>query len=1083
MKYLLSLILALVLLPNLFAQETPSISKQGVFSVGDTQWGLLYMNPKWQPSSQSNHFKVAESSGSHFEGAFNDKAGAKLFNFAIDYAKQDNGYTIRGQVSSPTNINANLLAYQGNLPVNQFSGADVFINDAALTLPMDYTGESNLAIKQARKLVVPTTAGSLIFTGNFSIQVVDSRKFGGKDFFVRLLFSPSNGAFKQSVFSARVDFKPHQFQQLSLSSAVNRTLHDKVSGDGQGGWTDQGPKQDMAAFAANPEIDGVVPFNLITNGNSVIVLSKEKSRGPEVSATISANTGSAKPGYLYLLHASAYTWGHVGNIVIHYADGSEQTLPVKSGESVGNWWNPSKSENAAIVWSKAIAGGNSGLFESRFELERKPIRDISFNAMNDSTWMILGATLSDAKIPLPVPDYFEITAGREWAPLDTPMTVIPGSALDFSNWTTAPAGQHGPVITTPDGHFAFQSEPNKPVRFFGSNINFSANFMPKEESEALALRLRQMGYNSVRIHHYDVLLAGGWNPSRYVINEDQLDLLDYLFYTMKEQGLYVSTDLFTIRRLRDERLKEFNGNNAATYKALIPISDAAMDDWKRFARDFLTHKNPYTGMTWAEDPALFSICPVNEDTIWAAIRADKQVRELYQADFKQWLKTNTRPVGAPAQLDMAFNEYLAEKQMAADAEMKRFLKEDLGVKALITGNNWKDYLAQTPIRSQYDYVDNHGYWDHPNFPNGPWNFPYSVSQRSVVQNLADLPRRLFLTRIEDIPFTVTEFNYCYPNQFRGEGGPVFGAYAALQDFDGVYRFSWVHDRKFVIGPQPAMGMDIAQDPIGQLTEHIIGMFWFRGDMPTLEEEAVFVVNKDMAYGAEAGQARKTTAEDSVYKVDQIDSSSLGKTPPSINDNHSLLGLTKRISARYDASADTHNANVEFEQQQPQKRYVAKQDDAQVILEDAGNFLAETLQSKAIVINSQSLDKSFVRDVTGGPTTVFVGAIDDKPLPQSEHLLVLHLTNVLSEGVRFGQPGMYSILDAGTGQKLVKRGSAKISIPTQMSDVTVYAIGLDGKRLAETPHTVGADGSIEFVAETVSQDRPPALAYEVIPSNK
>ncbi|WP_309395980.1 hypothetical protein [Cerasicoccus maritimus] len=1081
MKQLLSLIILLGLAPTLFAQSASKITKQGLLSVGDTQWGALYMNEKWRPYSQQQFFKSTSSNATHFEGAFVEKSGAHLFNFTIDYASRRDSYDITCQVKSDKPLTTNMLAYQSALDVKLFSGASVVIDGQAVTLPIEYTGESNLAIKQARTLEVPTTAGALTFRGQFMVQVVDGRKFGGSDFFVRMLFNPSKGDITTSTFTANASFEPHYFKELSLQGAANRTFDDQVAGDGQGGWTDQGPQQDLAAFAAKPEFAGNVPFDVKTNGNGVIVISKDASRAPVASATIDAQNGTIITPYLYLLHASAYTWGTVGEIFVHYADGSTQSILVKNSEDVGNWWNPNKSPNAAVVWSHSNGQANTGIYLSRFDLEDKPLKSITFNSGNDSIWMIAGATVSKSKVALPQPDFFEITAGKDWAPIDTPMTVIPGSALDFSNWTPSPAGNKGPVITTPDGHFAFQSEPNKPVRFFGSNINFSANFLPKNESDALALRMRQMGYNAVRIHHYDVLLAGGWNPDSYTIDESQLDRLDYLFSVMKQQGLYISTDLYTIRRLRNDDLKEFNGNNAATYKALVPISKAAMDDWKRFTRDFLTHKNPYTGLTWAEDPALFSICPVNEDTIWSAIRGDKQVRDLYIADFKNWLKDNPRPAANDSQLNAAFNEYIALKHIEADAEMARFLKEDLKVKALLTGNNWKDYYAQTPIRSEYDYVDNHAYWDHPNFPHGPWNFPYSFSQRSVVQNLADVPRRMFLTRIEGLPFMVTEFNYCYPNQYRGEGGPVFGAYSALQSYDALFRFAWAHDRKFVVAPEPALGMDIAQDPIDLLTEHIIGMFWFRGDMPSFEEEAVLVVNDQLAYGDQGGAARKATAEDSVYKNTTIDASALGKTPPSIKDQYSLLGLTKKISSRYDADANSAQLNTEFQQQQPQSRYESELKDARVILEKTGDFLAETLQSKALVIAKDSLDPSFVKNVTGGPTTVFVGSIDDKPLSESERLLVLHLTNVLSEGMRFGEPGMYSLLDAGTGQKLVKRGSAEITIPNQFGKVQIFAIGLDGKRLAETAFTTNTDGQISFKAETISEGRPPALAYEIVRS--
>lgn len=972
-----------------------------------------------------------------------------------------------------------MLAYQGELPTSFFAGTSIELDGESLLLPSEYTGESNLMTRSIKHASIPTPEGILTFQGDYVAMVVDGRKHGASKFYVRFFYSQHKGKIQNSTFQSNVSFDHHGFKTLGLEAVANRTFADPVAADGKGGWTDQGPNNDLSAFSSKSTIAGSIDFDILSSGNTALVLSKHTDRSDKRFAELAVPESLGSPKYLYLLHASAYTWGNVGNILVKYHDGSEQVIEVKANRNIGNWWNPVDHTNAAVVWNNDKGEANVGLYQSRFELKGKPIDTIAFKAVNDPIWMLVGATFSDAAVPLPKPEFHVIRENQDWVALDTPMTITPGSALDFSNWTDAPAGKYGHVITTPDGHFAFENDPQQSVRFFGTNINFSANFLSKAEADALALRLRQMGYNALRIHHYDVLLAGGWNPDSYIIDSDQMDRLNYLFYALKKNGIYISNDLFTIRRIRNSQLPASIANNAGAFKALIPISEDAMDEWKRFARDLLTHKNPYTGMTWAEDPALFSICPVNEDTIWASINADRNVKALYQEGFQTWFEDNPRPAGSEALLNAVTNEYLAGVQIKADAEMRRFLREDLGCEALLTGNNWKAYYAQTPVRSQYDYVDNHAYWDHPSFPQGPWKFPFSHSQRSATQDLANVPRRLFLTRIENIPFTITEYNYVYPNRYRSEGGPLIGAYAALQDYDGLFRFSWAHERNIATSNQPSMGFDIAQDPIGLLTEHIIGMLWLRGDVPVLEEEAVYVVNRDQAFAGGKEAKPKPSSEDMVYKIDKLDQSKFGRKPPEIDLNHTLLGLSKRVSSRYDASAQDLANNMQFEQQRPQTRYEVQQDNTSVIIEKDGDFLVETPKSKAVVIQNQSLDKNFVSNVTGGPTTVFVGSLDDKPLETSKRLLVLHLTNILTEGMKFGEEGMYQIIDKGSAQKLVKRGSATIRIPNDSSDVTVYAIDLSGNRIGKVPASNDNGRFLVFQANTVDTNRKPNLAYEVI----
>ena len=88
----------------------------------------------------------------------------------------------------------------------------------------------------------------------------------------------------------------------------------------------------------------------------------------------------------------------------------------------------------------------------------------------------------------------------------------------------------------------------------------------------------------------------------------QLDRLDYLFAAFKKQGIYVVTDLYASRRFR-------SGDNLPyrNAKGAFQSDPRARENWKAFVRAWLTHRNPYTGLTWAEDPALVMVNLINED--------------------------------------------------------------------------------------------------------------------------------------------------------------------------------------------------------------------------------------------------------------------------------------------------------------------------------------------------------------------------------------------------------------------------------------------------------------------------------------
>jgi hypothetical protein len=130
-------------------------------------------------------------------------------------------------------------------------------------------------------------------------------------------------------------------------------------------------------------------------------------------------------------------------------------------------------------------------------------------------------------------------------------------------------------------------------------------------------------------------------------------------------------------------------------------------------------------------------------------------------------------------------------------EMRRFLREDLGVKCPITGT-----IGFGPLgikgQSKMDFVDGHSYWDHPSFPRRPWD-----SKDWLIRNkpMVDSPDRstlgpLAMTRVRDLPYTVTEYNHSAPNEWQAECIPLIATQAALQDWDGVFLFAYTHNSRY-----------------------------------------------------------------------------------------------------------------------------------------------------------------------------------------------------------------------------------------------------------------------------------------------
>ncbi|MBL8994473.1 MAG: glycosyl hydrolase family 5, partial [Spirochaetia bacterium] len=186
-------------------------------------------------------------------------------------------------------------------------------------------------------------------------------------------------------------------------------------------------------------------------------------------------------------------------------------------------------------------------------------------------------------------------SNETWRPMSFTPEIETGSVFDFSGMREAgPAGKDGFVVVTPNGTLAAQGRPEKRLRFFGANVCFSVNFMSHEESDALAERFLRMGYNSIRIHHYDAGLVGendrGSNAlNSYAIRPEPLERLDYFYAALRKRGMYITTDFFTYRPFLAAEVPEYGKPFRMEVKALIPLYDSAIESWKKFVSGFLDH--------------------------------------------------------------------------------------------------------------------------------------------------------------------------------------------------------------------------------------------------------------------------------------------------------------------------------------------------------------------------------------------------------------------------------------------------------------------------------------------------------------
>ena len=665
-----------------------------------------------------------------------------------------------------------------------------------------------------------------------------------------------------------------------------------------------------------------------------------------------------------------------------------------------------------------------------------------------------------------------VKRGSDWIPLDYGKNIEAGSALDFSGMglQDAPAGKYG-WLKNAGGHFEFEGRPGVRQRFYGVNLCFSASFPDQMLADELVTRLVRLGYNAVRIHHYenwDGVIKG--SKDRLTINEEWTKRLDYLLFRAMENGIYVTTDLFTTRPVmwRDIAIDRDGQVPMQVYKNLIGVHAPAFENWKAFSRNLLTHVNPYTGRAYKDEPGLPLISLINEGHLtwcWDEIKKEAAMK----ASWKNWLGAKraadpdfAKGVSDDAEQIHAWNNaaliaFMADVEDDLSKRQREFIRA-LGVKALLTSQNCGGHY--TPLmamrEARYDYVDDHFYVDHPQFIARPWSLPSRCPNTNPVFSKNLPPVACAYTRMPSKPFCITEWNFSGPGMFRGVGGIMTGAIGALQDWDGLWRFAYTHhedglrDRKGFPGY-----FDVGSDPLGQASDRASVCLFLRGDMAPLVDRLALKVTPDTfmpANGQPTGVVPKW--RDAAWQT-QV-STAVALPPAGVK----TFNLGEQVDKDTAPVPLAPNATLAFDRK-------------------VGSFKIDTPRTAGGFTPKGALSAGPVAfDVGDVAATVWASSLDGKPLTESARILVTHLTDVQADGNIYADKAKTTLLKWGVYPPVVRNGSAAVMLAlVNPGAYEVWGLATTGKRLEKIPTAV-RDGKLAFTA-AVNAAGGARMLYEVV----
>jgi len=379
--------------------------------------------------------------------------------------------------------------------------------------------------------------------------------------------------------------------------------------------------------------------------------------------------------------------------------------------------------------------------------------------------------------------------------------------IDLSFLNEDVAGENG-FIKVKGGHFVDGS--GKKTRFFGTNLTFSSSFPDKETATKIAARLSKMGMNVVRFHHMDMRATpdGIWDSTMLKFDPAQVDQLDYLIYQLKQHGVYTNLNLHVSRTYpgpaSDVPQFRFDKSIDHFYRPFIELQ-------KEYARDLLTHKNPYTGTTYADEPAIAFIELNNENSLLSNWRLLPQLEDDFKTSllkqWQSWIASKSNITGKPNLFGIIDNyetsaddqkaliwEFLVDIEMAYTKEMSGYVKNDLNAMPLIADSQ-ASYSGVAGIHREAkysDFIDMHAYWEHPRFPGESWSRTNWLIRNSsmVTDKNAGTLARFSQHRVEGMPLTISEYDHPAPNFYCAEMYPMLNAVAAFQNWDGIYHFTF-----------------------------------------------------------------------------------------------------------------------------------------------------------------------------------------------------------------------------------------------------------------------------------------------------
>lgn len=689
------------------------------------------------------------------------------------------------------------------------------------------------------------------------------------------------------------------------------------------------------------------------------------------------------------------------------------------------------------------------------------------------------------------------------------------SVIDVSGLLDKPAGKRGP-LTIEGGSLVFADGTR--IKFLGTNLCNRQPGCPKPTSDATAARFAKYGINAVRFHKFchpgEAVRRGAATSTE--LDPGYMDLMDYLHAEFRKRGIYVGwSPIYGHRVVRGDgvvafgELQKIGGNTAG----IVDFAPDVQTVHIRLLTNLLNHKNPQTGLRYAEDPALAFVEIQNEDDVFwnyrNQVNACPTYKKMLEDQFLAWLeeKYKTEAARREAWGDRAMNDpeglitmhgwwYTEAAYGITDSgddrshlrrktlDAAQFLHETqnkfysrvveairaTGYKGPIIGSCWKTspgvgFYYNLRSDALVGIVDRHSYFGglgtHRLRP-GPFNNSSQLARpgSGILGN--------GVQQVGDRPFMISEWLTLLPTMWVAEGQAILGAYGmCLQDWDGIFMFASDHafpprrwdaprvytaDQPAILGANPALAYWVLRGDVrsGQpIIQHRVRVEDLHDGVLTVKDA---MENQGDIKALAAGGSTPPEA----FAIGRVTTDFVG------DEGKSIVGDLRKY---WNPGGKIVRSNT-----------------GELVWDYSGEgfFTLDTPRSKAVCgfVRGKDLTLGNV-DVTGIDTrfvALYLSSIEGRPIGEPGRVMVIALARTRNKGMVYNADETQVLKAGGPPMQLeAVRATITLTLPSVARPPVVNVLDHYGRRTGRTVPVAVKDGRPSFRID----EQFKAIYYEIV----